>query len=932
VKVSLLNFMITVDGLTDQLLDMVVTKEKPALQEEKNLLILQGAENKRQMQEAEDKILEVLSSSQGNLLDDSTAVDVLSEMKVFADDVSAKQEVAEVTEKRIDEARLGYKPFATHAALLYFTVTSMANIDPMYQFSLSWYVGHFQNSMTNAAPSMQVPVRLNNMKETFLQILYNNVCRSLFEKDKLLFALLLTITLNRAKGTVDPAEWRFFLTGLAAGAPDGELPSNPASDWLPTRAWEELNSLSRLKVFQGLIEDVVEYEDDWRAVYDSSEPGQMPLTEKFELLNRFQRLMVLRALRPDKVVTGVTYFVTNEIGELYTMPPPFDLGGTFADSTPITPIVFVLSAGTDPTRELLSFADSRRQAVKTISLGQGQGPKAEQVISLSRGDGTWVVLQNCHLAASWMGRLEQLCETFTLETCEPLFRLWLTSYPSEHFPISILQNSVKTTNEPPKGLRTNLLRLYNSEPISDKTFFNGCDHPAWLKLLYGLCFFHAVAQERLKFGPLGFNVPYQFSDADFIISARQLQMFLRESRKDRVPFKALEYTTGECNYGGRVTDDHDRTCLMSLLQKIYSPDLLERNYRFSPSGSYMVPSDLDIRGYWDFIQRLPAAAAPEVFGLHENADITKDIQETNLLCSTVLLTQEREGGGDGGGQDTIVEAIAKSLLDKLPENFDLEKVQAKWPVLYEESMNTVLHQELIRFNRLITVVRESLQNLLKALKGFVLMSTDLEALSNDMFNGKMPGLWAKRSYGSLKPLNGYFKDLLQRLTMLQEWVDNGKPNVFWLSGFYFTHAFLTGALQNYARKHQVPIDDIVFDFEMLAPKPIQEWTPPEDGVYTHGLFLEGARWENATSTLSESLPKVLFSAAPAMWLKPLKREDLAPPPHYNCPVYRTADRRGTLSTTGHSTNFVLDIRVPSDMPKSHWINRGVAMLCSLSDG
>lgn len=108
------------------------------------------------MQEAEDKILEVLSSSQGNLLDDSTAVDVLSEMKVFADDVSAKQEVAEVTEKRIDEARLGYKPFATHAALLYFTVTSMANIDPMYQFSLSWYVGHFQNSMTNAAPSMQV--------------------------------------------------------------------------------------------------------------------------------------------------------------------------------------------------------------------------------------------------------------------------------------------------------------------------------------------------------------------------------------------------------------------------------------------------------------------------------------------------------------------------------------------------------------------------------------------------------------------------------------------------------------------------------------------------------------------------------------------------------------------------------------------------------
>lgn len=88
---------------------------------------------------------------------------------------------------------------------------------------------------------------------------------------------------------------------------------------------------------------------------------------------------------------------------------------------------------------------------------------------------------------------------------------------------------MQTTIEPPKGLRTNLLRLYNSDPVVDKAFFGGCTHKAWRKLLYGLCFFHAVAQERLKFGPLGFNVPYQFSDADFIISVRQLKMFLDEA-------------------------------------------------------------------------------------------------------------------------------------------------------------------------------------------------------------------------------------------------------------------------------------------------------------------------------------------------------------------------------------------------------------------
>ncbi len=225
----------------------------------------------------------------------------------------------------------------------------------------------------------------------------------------------------------------------------------------------------------------------------------------------------------------------------------------------------------------------------------------------------------------------------------------------------------------------------------------------------------------------------------------------------------------------------------------------------------------------------------------------------------VLFSQPQEGGGGGGaGQrspEDIVHASAGEILDKLPADFDLEAAQAKYPVTYLESMNTVLVQELGRANVLLGVVRSSLQELRKAVRGLVVMSASLEQVAAALLSGKVPELWLSRSFPSLKPLGPYVREVLERCEFFSAWLQNGPPVVFWLSGFFFTQAFLTGAKQNYARKHRVPIDLIDFDF-VVRDGPGECDRRPDDGVLVRGMFLEAAAWDFDQHCLCESAPKV----------------------------------------------------------------------------
>lgn len=238
---------------------------------------------------------------------------------------------------------------------------------------------------------------------------------------------------------------------------------NP-TDWLGDLEWiqcyRQLFIMERdLPCFKGIVEYFREYNKKFKKIFDSADAHEEPLPGDWATsLNSFQKIILLQTIRSDAVYKALQNFVIEKIGKKYCDPPPFALASCFGDSANVTPLIFVLSAGTDPVASWRKYAaevgmDSR---LSTISLGSGQQKPAENMIEKGKNQGLWVLLQNCHLLISWMPKLEFIVDTLE-ESVHPDFRLWMTSMPTPKFPVSALQNSVKMTLEPPSGIRSNLI-------------------------------------------------------------------------------------------------------------------------------------------------------------------------------------------------------------------------------------------------------------------------------------------------------------------------------------------------------------------------------------------------------------------------------------------------------------------------------------------
>jgi dynein heavy chain len=319
-----------------------------------------------------------------------------------------------------------------------------------------------------------------------------------------------------------------------------------------------------------------------------------------------------------------------------------------------------LTAGSDPVADFQRFAEEMNMSKKydAISLGRGQDKKAMNCINENAARGGWALLMNCHLATSFMPKLEKTVDNLD-DSNHRDFRLWLTSMPAKTFPVPVLQNSVKMTLEPPTGLRQNVMGTYESLEWKDVEESTKPD-PVKI-LLFGFCFFHAIVQDRRKFGAIGWNIPYAFMNEDLVVCRKQLRIFVEDY--EEIPYKVLNYVGAEVNYGGRVTDDKDGRLINTILGTYMNDAVMTIGHKYSKSGIYKVIEPGEKEDYMEYIKTFPLNPEPEAFGLHENAEITTNQNNTATLLSNVLSMQARSSGGGGKSREAIIGEMCKDIQD-----------------------------------------------------------------------------------------------------------------------------------------------------------------------------------------------------------------------------------------------------------------------------
>jgi dynein heavy chain 2 len=868
--VTRVNFSVTRAGLEGQLLGTTLQQEKPELEQRKSELLQKEEEFKVQLADLEKKLLTQLADATGNILENEGLIKSLEGTKAAATTISESLAESTTLQLDLDQQREVYRPLATLGSRIFILVRELFHMDHMYRFSLESFMSLFKKVLNLQLGTDSVQEKLTQFGNQLKIMVLNHVSRSLFKQDRLAFGLHLVRGIMPEK--FEPNEWELF---QGAFIPANE-PSTGAPVWCPP---DRAPALQLLRGAFPTIDQSWQLAKDtiWAPWVASDTCEEAFDSSVYSRMSSFQRVLLVQALRPDRLESALTRFTCEALGVLSLSPPPLSLKRLHSDETDCKiPVLFVTTPGADPSQELEDFAKEYAAVSNPgmnfhqLAMGGGQNDDAIRLLRDAAKVGDWICLKNLHLVISWVPLLEK--EIKSLEPHQN-FRCWLTTEPHARFPPIILETSLKVTYEAPPGVKKNLQRTLES--WNQNWFGNGSDVRS--QVMFVCAHFHAVMQERRTYIPQGWTKFYEFSQSDLQSACETVSILVSMSQSSGASGtnQIIDWTTliGVLElavYGSRVDNDFDSRLVKEYLSLFFRNDILDGPKRKAGSAleipAFDIPASTNIPDFRSKVDLLPDLDNPQSFGMAANADRSLQRINSTRVINTVrqLAAGEVEDSAGTSGVDVKAWKEQLSPLWKLWDNVQkaqlskLKNIEVRAVSPDDPPVVAFLLMDAAAASKLGKLVSSSLKSIHTVVNGTGLSTPALVSEAMSLLRAEVPPKWMTTWPSAPEAPPVYIQSLAKRIAALKgDWLSRvqnpqsifSQPVV--LSDFLRPDVFLNALRQQSARALKVPIDSLhlVATFEpQLLGDPSSSPLP----VTIQDLILEGCSFDPAKKLLTES--------------------------------------------------------------------------------
>ncbi|KAI8459260.1 dynein heavy chain, N-terminal region 1-domain-containing protein [Phakopsora pachyrhizi] len=934
-RVTFVNFTMTRASLQSQSLSQVLRVERPDTDKKRtDLMKLQG-EFKLRLRHLEKSLLQALSESTGNILDDDKVIDTLEVLKKEAAEVKTKVEETDIVMKEVDEVTAEYLPLAQASSSVFFVLEQLHVLNHFYQFSLRFFLDIFEfvllhnpNLSKVDDPTKRLEILLNDL---FI-ITFKRTSRALLHRDHLMLAMLLAqVKLRGLENDIDEEEYTFLLEG--GGERSSKYPS-VNSDILSQDQIIRLQSFQKLSCFKEVVSNLESESEAWEAFLKSTRPeNAIPKvwsTESSATVSTRQ-LLLLKCFRPERMLSGVGLYV-NEIFNIDILgESSYDFEAMVTNEImPSTPVCLCSVPGYDASYRVENLVASTNSRCASIAMGSQEGyGLADQAISTAIRTGSWVLLKNVHLASNWLSQLEK---KLTALNPPKSFRLFLTMETNTGIPVNVLRQSRILMNEPPPGIRANLVDCLKS--ISPARLSSGPNEKA--RLYFLLAWFHAVVQERLRYCPLGWSKIYEFNDSDLEAAMSMIDSWITASAKGKsnidpaqIPWAAMRVLLKQAVYGGRVDSDWDQKLLDSFVDTLFCPASFEVGYHLvqplEEKKGLLIAEGARLEHFVSWAQALPEREPPHWLSLPPNAEALVAAAQGSELLSRLLKmrrTDEDESVGEAIKQSKALEssgqpawmrtlaATASEFLKNLSTNLlslDPAQNDIKDPLFRFFNREVQLGQKLLR------IIKSDLQDLIGVCNGNIKQTNHLRALINEFNKGSIPAHWKIYKVNPSMSLAQWLSNFVNRTQQLSRISETNCFNkVTNLGLLFFPDGYLTATRQYVSHQTKVSLEELQLQL-YLDDVESETVITETNGFKLEGLMVQGGCMKSAKLTLNSGVDYRPGNAI-LNWTKELKVSKQSA----ELPAYLDSSRTQLLFTAS----------LPSEEDPGLLSRRGIAILAA----